>query len=163
MALQAQAPPAPAAGATITAGACSVVYIEVACQLLTVAEFRTFKSTSSSSVDMLAIKLFCNGSSADDSNDSSDSALLVAIRHDRNLFLALTVVYALLLASLAAMVAFTALQLRFDILKAKYYHRRGWRGLLKLFSRAVRVQLKRPAPRARSLAPRPTTTPPLAG
>ena len=34
----------------------------------------------------------------------------------------LTILYSIILAILAATVAYTALQLRFDILKAKYYH-----------------------------------------
>ena len=87
------------------------------CQLLTVAA--SSSSRVPRSID--PVKFFCNSSATNDGE--ADSVLLEKVKRDRQLYLFLTICYSLLLAVLACTIAYTALQLRFAILKAKYYHR----------------------------------------
>ena len=121
------------AAATTTAAFSAVVYIELVCQLVTLSEsLRVYGN-----YDELTARYFCNSSVYD--YDEEQNKFLDAIKKDRSLFLAVTIVYTICLAGLSSYTAYTALQLRFDILKAKYYHRRGWRGLLRMFSRAAAI------------------------
>ena len=117
---------------------------QVVCQLLTVAA--SSSSRVPRSID--PVKFFCNSSATDDGE--ADSVVLEKVKRDRQLYLFLTICYSLLLAVLACTIAYTALQLRFVILKAKYYHREPSCGLT----------LPIPLALALTLTPTPTPTRP---
>lgn len=121
------------AASTMTAAFSAVVYIELVCQLVALSEtLRVYGN-----YDEVTARYFCNSSEFE--YDDEQNRLLDALKKDRSLFLAVTIVYTICLAGLSSYTAYTALQLRFSILKAKYYHRRGWRGLLRMFSRAAAI------------------------
>ena len=74
------------AGATVTAMACTVVYIEIVCQLISLADLHIFGTSQrvDTALDNLMLKYFCNSTTQQESPSESD--VIEMIKSDRHLY-----------------------------------------------------------------------------